>query len=284
MFNFLKRYREPLTVGALLVVPFIYYLTRGHRGREPNVVDRFVLALASPVQIALTWSIDGVTSTARAYVTLRGARAEADVCRQELSLKSAELNAMEEARAENARLKAMITYVEATQEPEIVARVIGLNPSAQYQSMRIDRGESDGVKAGMPVVTPDGVVGQVVRAVGSSADVLLITDPTSRAGAIIQRSRVRGSLAGTGDGHRLSLSRVRREDDVQLDDVVVTAGSDGIFPRGLRIGVLKDIQRLSVGMFLTGTVVPSVDFSRLEEVLVIPVSVGAPAAAKEGSR
>jgi rod shape-determining protein MreC len=286
MFKLFKRYREVITLGALLVVPFVYYLAKGHRGREPNVLDRLVLAVSAPLQFALTWSIDAVGDTANAYLALRGAREEADACRGELSLSRAELNSLEEQRVENERLKAMLRYVENTTDQEIVARVIGLNPSAQFQSLRINRGEDDGVRVGMPVVTPDGVVGQVVRSVGSSADVLLLTDPNSRIGAVSQRTRVRGSVSGTGDGHRLSLNLVRREDDVQNDDVIVTAGSDGIFPRGLLIGVLRDTQRPPVGMFLTGTVVPSVDLSRVEEVLVIPVSMGVPSAlvGKEGAK
>jgi rod shape-determining protein MreC len=286
MFKFLQRNREVIVVGALLVVPFVYHLVKGHRGRESNVVDGLVLKLTAPVQFALTWCIDGVADTVNGYVALRGAREEAQACRGELSVARAELNSREEARIENERLKATVGYVEATAEQEIVARVIGLNPSAQYQSLRINRGEDDGVRVGMPVVTPDGVVGQVVRSVSGSADVLLLTDPTSRVGAVVQRSRVRGLVSGTGGGHGLSLSLVRREEDVKDDDVVVTAGSDGIFPRGLLVGRVQNAQRPPVGMFLTGTVVPSADLSRAEEVLVIPVTMGAPAVlvGKEGAK
>ncbi len=285
MFKFLSRFREPLIVGALLLVPLLTYLTKGHRGREPNTFDRLVLRLSSPVQGVLTWGLEGVAASAAGYVALRGAHEDAASCRSELAHKNEELNALNEAKAENARLKTMLGYVDGTHDQEIVARVIGLNPSSQYLSMRIDRGEDQGVRVGMPVVTPDGVVGQVVRAVGSSADVLLLTDPASRIGGVVQRSRVRGSVTGAGDGRKLALNLVRREDDLVDGDAIVTAGSDGVFPRGLLVGTAKSIARPAVGMFLTGVVVPAVDLSRLEEVLIIPVTMAAPVVpAKDGAR
>lgn len=287
MFKFLQRFREPLIVGALLVVPLLSYLTRGHRGREPNYIDRGVLAISSPVQFVLTWGISKITGSISGYVALRGAHEEAQECRTSLSQAHAELNALNEAKAENARLKALLGYRETTAEQEIVARIIGLNPSPQFLSVRINRGEDDGVRVGMPVVTPDGVVGQVVRAVGGSADVMLVTDPASRIGSLVQRSRVRGAVAGTGDGRELSFNLVRRDDDVKEGDVLVTAGSDGIFPRGLMIGTLKTVTLPSVGMFLFGRVDPAVDLGRVEEVLVIPVNLALPssaAALKEGQK
>jgi len=122
------------------------------------------------------------------------------------------------------------------------------------------------------VVTAEGVVGQVVRAVGASADVMVMTDPQSRIGALVQRSRVRGNVAGAGDGQKMLLDYVRREDDLADDDVVVTAGTDGVFPRGLVIGRIKGVSRPTVGMFLVGQVMPVVDLGRVEEVLVLPAT------------
>lgn len=284
MFSFFRRHKEPLIIAVLLLWPLISYLSYGHRGRAPNFVDRAVLWISQPLQSGLTTVVDGVAGVGSGYVALRGAHEEAAECRVSLSQARAENNALKEAEAENLRLKAMLGYVEASIDQEIVARVIGLNPSPQFQSVRINRGEDDGVREGMPVVTPDGVVGQVVRAVGSSADVMLITDPSSKIGAVTQRARVRATAVGTGDGHRLSLENVRREDDVKDGDELVTAGSDGIYPRGLKVGIVKSPQQVAVGVWLKATLEPSVDLSRIEEVLVIPVSMGIGSFSMEGKR
>jgi rod shape-determining protein MreC len=270
--TFLKRYREPLLIGALILFPLISFLSRGGRGREPNFLDRGILKVSSPLQSSLTWAFDGVTSAVAGYVALRGAHQEAQVCRGQLAEARAEVNSLTEAKAENQRLKDTLGYVEATQSQGVLARVIGLNASVQFRSFRIDRGEDDGVRVGMPVVTAEGVVGQVVRAVGSSADVMVMTDPQSRIGALVQRSRVRGTVAGAGDGQKMLLDYVRREDDLTDDDVVVTAGTDGVFPRGLVIGKVKGVSRPTVGMFLVGQVMPVVDLGRVEEVLVLPAT------------
>lgn len=134
----------------------------------------------------------------------------------------------------------------------------------------------------MPVITPDGVVGQVVRAVGTSADVMLLTDPASRIGGVLQRTRTRATVSGAGNGRELSLDLARREDDAQNGDVVVTAGSDGTSPRGVVIGTVHAPERPAVGMFLEATLNPSVDLGRVEEVLVVPMTMGVPAASLKG--
>lgn len=284
MFSFLNRYREPLLVGALIILPLISFLSRGGRGREPNFVDRSVLALSSPLQSGLTLLFSGVTSTLGGYVALRGAHEEAGQCRAQLAEAQAELNTLTEAKAENERLREVLGFVDQQSGPTVMARVIGLNATPQFQSFRINRGEEHGVRVGMPVVTPRGVVGQVVRSVGGAADVMVMLDPQSRIGALVQRSRVRGTVVGAGDGQKMLLDFVRREDDIVDGDVVVTAGTDGIFPRGLKVGTVKGVSRPTVGLFLVGQIEPAVDLGRVEEVLVLPVTELSAMRAKEGSR
>lgn len=274
MSSFLKRYRDPLLIALLLLGPLISFLSTGHKGREPNFVDRGILWVAAPIQGALTWVVNGVGGAGSGYVALRGAHEEAKQCRASVAELTAELNALKEVKAENQRLHAMLNYAEATPQQEVMARVIGVNPSPQFQSLRIDRGERDGLRPGMPVMTPDGVVGQVVRVVGNSSDVMVLTDPSSSIAGVLQRTRARATVTGTGDLRRLTLDFVRREDDAAPGDIIVTAGTDGIFPRGLPLGRVASVQRPNVGLFLLGQVTPAVDVRKVEEVLVIPISSG----------
>ena len=271
MLSLFKRYRELLIVGALLIYPLITYLSSGHRGREPNFADRAVLAVSAPLQRLLTSGIEGTKGGVDGYIALRGARDERDLCVAELSASRAELNAMREAKAENERLRAAIGYTETTLEPELAARVIGVNASSHYISLRINRGEGDGVRVGMPVLTHDGVVGQVSRFVaGGAADVMLITDPGSRLGAVVQRSRVRATAVGAGGGAPLKLDNVLHGDDVVDGDVLITSGTDGLFPKGLVIGKVQKVTREANAMFLNAEVAPAADLRRVEEVLLLP--------------
>jgi rod shape-determining protein MreC len=283
--SLLKRYREPLVVIALLFYPGISYLTSGHRGREPNFIDRTVLAIASPVQRAMTWVCDGIGAGFTGYVGLRGVHEENEVLKKENADLRSQLNDMREASAENGRLKKLLDYSQNTVETDVAARVIGINPVRDLLSVRLNRGQDDGVRARMPVVTADGVAGQVQQAVDGWSDAVLITDPSSKIAALVQRSRVRATAVGAGGGKPLALKNVLRIDDVQEGDVVVTAGTDGIFPKGLVLGKVQGVEKSSSGMFLKAELVPAVDLTKLEEVLILPVlSVSyfaPPSAAKE---
>jgi rod shape-determining protein MreC len=218
--------------------------------------------------------LEGVRDGFAGYVALRGAHEEAAICRSELSGARAELNSLKEAGLENERLKKLLAYAEASATQEVNARVVGLNPSPQFLSVPLNKGESAGVKKGMPVVTPDGVVGQVARASGGYSDVMLLTDPSSRVGVAVQRSRVRGTVTGLGADRAMGLDNMLRGDDVQEGDVVITSGTDGIFPAGLVVGRVHAPVRPETAMFLQAQIEPAVDLRRFEEVLVVPTLPG----------
>ncbi len=273
MLALLKRQRELIVVAALLLYPFVTYLTHGHRGREINLVDRVVLGVTSPVARALVWTCDGIGDTVSSYGALRGVRAKNLELSTENSQLRAEVNSLREQSAENERLRKAVGYVEATAEKEIAARIIGINPVASFLSLRLNRGESDGVRAGMPVVTADGVVGRVKRATGGASDVELITDQASKVAVLVQRSRVRATAAGRGGGHPLALENAVRTDDVEEGDQMITSGTDGVFPKGLVVGRVTAVQRKQSGMLLSAGILPAVDSTRIEEVLVVPALV-----------
>src|SRR5262249_56748825 len=122
-------------------------------------------------------AVDGIAGAWREYAALRGVRDENSTLIAENQQLRAEVNRLQEERAENERLKRMLGYTQSTATSQVPARVVGVNPVAAPLSLRIDRGESDGVRRGMPIVTPDGVVGHVHRVSGGYSDVVLITDP-----------------------------------------------------------------------------------------------------------
>ena len=260
-------------MAALLAYPFFTYLSYGHKGRAPNFVDRVILAVAWPIQKSLTWVVEGTGGGVSGYLALRGAHEEAAQCRAELSQSKAEINALEQARIENERLRKLLAYTETTLEPDIMARVVGVNASSNFLSIRLDRGEDDGVRAGMPVVTSDGVVGQIVRSVGHSSDVMLLSDASSRIGVVVQRTGSRATAAGSGGRGTLSLENALRSDELVEGDLIITSGVDGIFPHGLVVGKVEQVQKLPSSLFLTASVRPAVNLRRLREVLIVPVPV-----------
>ncbi|HTS80698.1 MAG TPA: rod shape-determining protein MreC [Myxococcaceae bacterium] len=269
MLSFLRRHREPLLVCILLAHALGMFLGSNRRVREPNLVDRIALAVTAPVQRAVVATVDGVAGAWSQYVSLRSVRRENAQLAEENGKLRADVVGLAEARAENERLRRLIHYEEVNTGPKVVARVLGINPDPNRLSVRIDRGEGDGVRRGQAVVTPDGVVGQVLRATASAADVLVVFDPNSRLGGRVQRTRARVGISGAGDDQALKLEYLLRTEDLEEGDLVVTSGTDGVYPPGLVVGRVTGVQRQTSGMFLNAGILPAVNFTRLEEVLVL---------------
>jgi rod shape-determining protein MreC len=263
-------------VSALLLYPLAAFLTKRPLAREASILDRAVLAVSSPLQRGLIWIFDGARSAWSGYVALRGVRAENMALRRENAQLRSDANELAEVRAENQRLKRLLGYAESSPDPQLTARVLGVNPVGTLLALRIDRGESHGVRSGMPVVTPDGVVGIVQRVTGSYADVVLVTDPNIRVAVKVQRSRVRATASGKGENRALQLDNALRTEDLQEGDQVVTSGTDGVFPPGLAVGRITSLHRRNYGMMLSAEIVPAVDMTKLEEVLVVRTSAAPP--------
>jgi hypothetical protein len=120
----------------------------------------------------------------------------------------------------------------------------------------------------MAVVCADGVVGRIASVSPHASRVLLISDHNSGVDALVQRTRARGILEGTLSG-MASLKYVKPSEGLEVGDLVVTSGLDGIFPKGLRLGRVVGVTRRESGLFQLAEVVPFVDFSKLEEALIL---------------
>jgi rod shape-determining protein MreC len=278
-----KRYRRFLFVSVLLLYPLFAFLVSGRRGREPNLLDRALIGMTSPLQSGLNRVIDGVVGSVRHYVDLRGVQQENDALRLENLQLRADVQALGEARGENERLKQLLAYAQGTPGQEIPARVVGVNPVAKLLSVRISSGERQGVSQGMSVVTPDGIVGQVIRTTGGWADVALVTDPQSRVGVRVQRSRARGTAAGSGNGP-LKLENMLRTEDVEDGDLIITSGTDGVYPPGLVVGRVANLEKKEHGMFQRADILPAVETTTLAEVLVVGSPYREAAPVVEGTR
>jgi rod shape-determining protein MreC len=148
------------------------------------------------------------------------------------------------------------------------ARIIGRDPLPFSGTVTINKGERDGIAKNMAVLSPFGVVGQIMAISGHAARVLLITDHNSGVDAVVQRSRARGIVEGGIDGGCL-MKYVKRGEDVDVGDRIVTSGLDGIFPKGIIIGNVTRVTRGVRGLLQVAEVTPSVPLDRIEEVLVV---------------
>lgn len=177
---------------------------------------------------------------------------------------------------ENARLRTLLEFQRALPWRSRPARVIGYSPQAEFQLLLIDHGAEHGISRRMPVVSAAGVVGQVYRVAPRTAQVLLLTDPTSAidARAVLSEARglVRGRVVGTEwdrAAHLTALEYVDRAVVVTEGELLLTSGLDGIFPEGFPIGTVHQAELDSQGLFQSAQVIPNVEPLALREVLVI---------------
>jgi rod shape-determining protein MreC len=201
------------------------------------------------------------------YFYLRGVRAENRSLKAQVERMSLERVRMSQDADQARRLQALLAFKEQFISETMAAQVIGSSGSELSRSVYIDKGERDGIKPDMAVITADGIVGKVLRVYGSTSLVLLIDDQTSGVGALLDKTRLQGILRGTPSGE-VVLEKVMSDETVPAGEMVLTSGGDGIFPKGLLVGRVTKVSPGSE-LFLNIRVRPAADLSKLEEVLVV---------------
>lgn len=181
-----------------------------------------------------------------------------------------EVSRLREGRLENLRLRRLLDLKERGEYRYLSANVIGKTLQLLRNTVTLDLGESDGVKVNMPVVTDRGLAGRVIATSSNYAIAQLLLNKDLRVSAKIQRSRSDGIIRWEG-GSSLILQDVVKTSDVQPGDVVLTSEYSSLFPPGIKIGIVSSTRQVPGSLFQAIEVVPSVDFSRLEEVFVVPV-------------
>lgn len=266
MFEFLRKHRARILVGTLLVWALLFLSVQLRHHRRTAPIESAALAATRPLQSAAAWS--GTGAFALAGMLVPPLRSGSDLLAENLRLR-AELVRQEEYRLENERLKRLLEFSDRQPTPGVAARVIGVDATNWFSTVLIDKGRTEGIAEGMTVVNDQGLVGRVVRSGPHSSRVLLVTDASSAVATLVERTRTRGVARGTGEG--LSLEYVALPEEVEPGDVVISSGLGGVFPKGLPLGTVASVSRGGFGMFQTISVVPAVDLTRIEEVLVVSV-------------
>ena len=236
------------------------------RGGVP-LLEFVTFGIFSEVQRAVSGGVSGIRHGWGGYVGLRHLKGENDALKRELA--TAQIAVQEQrALASRARgLEKLLELRDRTSLQTTAAEIIGAAAIPDFWTVTIDKGTRDGLRRDMAVIAPAGVVGRIVVTSARSAKVQLLVDRNAAAGALVERSRAQGVAVGLG-GERLELEYVSEVYDVVAGDVVVTSGIDGIYPKGFVIGRVEAVER-SGGAYKKITVRPAVDFSGLEEVLVV---------------
>lgn len=266
--NFFRKYRFPIIVGLFVLGALAYFSFSAGKGVGRVPAGRYLLELAGPVDRGISGAGNWFNSVWRHYFALVQAAEENDRLKKELAALKQRTVDRDELELANRRLKKLVDFKKNLDYPMVAAEVVGTDPSAQFKTVIINKGASDGVLTLMPVVCAQGAVGRVIWASPHYAKLLLLIDPNSGVDVIVQRSRSRGVVEGAPGGE-LRLKYIIHTDDVRLGDKIITSGAAGVYPKGVLVGTVSAVRQEADGAFQRVEITPAVDFGRLEEVLVL---------------
>jgi rod shape-determining protein MreC len=271
MIKYLKEYRFYIILFLFILIPVMAIDTASRTTRDYRFYDRVIVALTSPIQSVISWTLGVFSSGFQNYVYLLDTRQENLALLEENRRLLNSIAGLKETEQENLRLKKLLDFKEAFKLTSVLARVIARDTSTEFRAIRINRGESSGIQKNMAVVTNQGVVGRVLRTTANTADVVTILDLYSAVDAIDERSRAPGVVEGLTDD-TCQMRFTLRTDDIQPGDTLVSSGLTELFPKGIPIGRVSKVNRKPFGITQEVEVIPSVEFAKLEEVLVITES------------
>lgn len=230
---------------------------------ENAMIDSF-----APMQKSVSYIQEQLSDFVEHYLAnVNASKENVDLHKKVKELES-ELFSFEEVALENIRLKDLLEFGKGIKRRKVLAQVVAWNANSDFRVLRIDKGIKDGIKVQSTVVTSDGLVGYIYRITDSFADILTIVDSNNRVDGLIERTRSHGILEGDSNS-KTQMKYVTTTDPVILGDLVLTSGLGNIYPKGIRIGVVTRIEKESHGIEQEIEVTPAVDFSRLEEVVVL---------------
>lgn len=235
--------------------------------------EDLALRFVVPVQGKLTSlanSLSDLTQTTRGLRELRRRNEDLQSLADSLMIENVRLKEIE---SENETLRRLLNFTQANpthsyKAAEVKGRVIGRDPSNFLSYLIIDLGSQQGIEKGMPVVAERGLVGRITDVGSNWAKVMLIIDPSSSVNALIQSSRATGVVEGQVGGS-LVMKYIPQGETVNVNDIVLTSGLGGNFPKKLIIGQVTTVQQRDIEMFQEAHIRPTVDFNNLEIVLVI---------------
>lgn len=253
-----------------LFIGFTLFLLSSNSGPRStwNPAEQLIIEITSPFQKFIQQSVNVTKRFWLSYFNLVDVRHENWRLKKEIDALRMENSHYRELLASQERLQELLKFKHSINLPVLAAQVIGLDPTGWFKSIIIDKGRRDGLRPNMAVVNASGVVGRVVSVSTNYAKALLVIDQNSAVDCLVQRSRARGIVKGLST-EICKLDYVVKSSDVAVGDLIVTSGLGGVFPKGISVGQVSNIKGIYGGLFKDIEIGPTVDFSKLEEVLVI---------------
>lgn len=263
---FVARHRAFFVLVVVLVAQLLLLSVQITRGRNVRLIQVWTVAVITPFARSVHWTIEGTRNTWNRWAGLWSAERENARLREEVASDQLRLQQLSDQAAQAASLRALLDLKKSLPLETVASEVIASSPGDRPSAVFIDKGASDGLEADSAVITPAGVVGKIVAVFPHTSQVMLLTDPSSGVGSMMEKTRAQGVLKGGGRTFP-ELDYILNEQPVAPGDRVVTSGLDQIYPRGLPVGVV--VQTSRGDSYRNILVKPSAPLDRLETVLVV---------------
>ncbi|WP_158820104.1 rod shape-determining protein MreC [Granulicella sp. S156] len=293
MDSFFVRFKNPLVLIAIVLAQTIGLAIQvqpsrtsngptGPDGKKTSLLRYWTVAVVTPFERVIHGSSLNVRHLWSSYIDLRHAREQSQAAQLEIARLRLEQASFAEDAAQGRRLQALLAFKQQYITSTVAAQVIGTSGADHSGLLYLDKGLDEGLKPGQAVITPDGVVGKLRDVFPHTAQLLLLNDPTSGAGVLLESTRIRGILRGTATGS-VQINNLTPDSRIKPGEKVFTSGGDLVYPRGLPVGVIESIAPDPLHQPYTAIVVhPAANLLRLEEVLIITgTSSTMPAAAQQ---
>ncbi len=268
----LRRYRDIVLVVLLLAVPFFFLRASIRRPEEMNALDRTVMRVAAPLQYFAAAAARGISGIIGDYFYLVDVKADNNRLAYENARLRTKVREITAIQVENRRLLRLLGLRESIPDEVASAAVIGKNTTEYFRVAELTL-DTPGVavRSNMPVISLDGAVGTVMRVAGDRIDVQLTVDSGFGVDVVVERTGARGFVRGVGDPTRYAVrvEYVQRADQVDVGDLLVTSGVGCRFPRGIAVARVIRVTKRDFGIYQEVDAEPTVDFSRLEDVLIV---------------
>jgi rod shape-determining protein MreC len=260
-----SRHKSLVLLAGVILLQVLLLAVQIKRDSQGRLIRTWTVGAVSPFERAGSYVFGSFRDTWRNYFALRGTKKDNDDLRRENDALKLRVAQLEGKAAEADRLGALLHFRQSQADvPMVAARVIATGKGSL--TIQLDRGEHDGIRKDMGVITPDGVVGKIIETYPNTSQVLLLTDKESGVGAMLADSRIQSPVGGVGEP-LITMKYVPNDDDVSVGARVVTSGMDRIFPRDLPVGTITEIK--PGNPFKQIRIKPAVNLEKLEEVLVL---------------
>jgi rod shape-determining protein MreC len=279
---FLSRFKNPLVLIAILLIQAIALATQVRRPEDPahpdgeqvRVLRLWSEGMIAPFERLATSTGHEIGSAWDDYVDLRHVRQHDQDLQKENDQLRLKLAAVAEDAVEAQRLRKLLDFRQHYISQTVAAQVIGTSGSDQSRLLILDKGWRAGLKPGMAVITPDGVVGKLRDVFADTSQLLLLSDPTSGAGVLLQSTRIRAIVKGSSTGD-IEITNLTPDDRIKPGEKVLTSGGDQVYPRGLPVGTI-DAVKLDPDHppYTLIKLTPAANLNQLEDVLVVTATSG----------